>query len=150
MLHIEYLVLRAESNSMRKGRSFHMDVLMQKKKKMTLSFYPSPYTKINLKWTSSLNARAKTTQLLEEYIRGILMTLSQANISFFFFWPYPTACGILVFQGGIYPMCPAVETWSFNHWTVREVLGQIFLKQQRKNMNCKRKKKPQQTGFIKM
>ena len=53
-----------------------MDILMQKKKKMTLSLYPPPYTKINLKWTSSLNARAKTTQLLEEYIGENLMTLS--------------------------------------------------------------------------
>ena len=31
------------------------------------------------------------------------------------------ACGILVPQLGIEPMPPALETWSFNHWTSMEV-----------------------------
>ena len=30
-------------------------------------------------------------------------------------------CGILVPQPGIKPMPPAVEVWSLNHWTTREV-----------------------------
>ena len=43
---------------------------------------------------------------------------------FFFFspWPLCTACGILVPQTGIEPRTPAMETWSLNHWTAREVL----------------------------
>ena len=31
------------------------------------------------------------------------------------------ACGILVHQPGIEPVPPAVEAWSPNHWTAREV-----------------------------
>ena len=34
-----------------------------------------------------------------------------------FFWP----CGILVPPPGIEPTPPAVEAWSLNHWTAREV-----------------------------
>ena len=32
-----------------------------------------------------------------------------------------TACGILVFYPGIEPVPPAVEVWSLNHWTIREI-----------------------------
>ena len=32
------------------------------------------------------------------------------------------AGGILVPQPGIEPVPPAVEVWSLNHWTMREVL----------------------------
>lgn len=76
MLHIEYLVLRAEKQFNEERKIFSYGRPYAKKKKMTFSLYSPPYTKINLKWTSSLNVRAKTTQLLEEYIRGNLMTLS--------------------------------------------------------------------------
>ena len=37
------------------------------------------------------------------------------------FWPHCAACGILVPQPGIEPVPPAVEAWSPNHWTAREV-----------------------------
>ena len=40
---------------------------------------------------------------------------------FLFFWPRCTAYGILVPQPGIEPVPPAVEAWSLNHWTTREV-----------------------------
>ena len=33
------------------------------------------------------------------------------------------ACRILVPQPGIKPVPPAVEAWSLNHWTAREVPG---------------------------
>ena len=36
------------------------------------------------------------------------------------------ACGILVSQPGIKPMLPALEVWSPNHLTTREVLLQSF------------------------
>ena len=36
---------------------------------------------------------------------------------FFIFWPCYTACGILFPQ----PEIPALELWSLNHWTTREV-----------------------------
>ena len=44
------------------------------------------------------------------------------NIQTWFFWLHHTACGILVPHLGIEPMPPAVEAWSLNHWTNREVL----------------------------
>ena len=40
---------------------------------------------------------------------------------FFFFWPYPAACGILVPWPGIELMSSALEVQSLNHWTTREV-----------------------------
>ena len=40
---------------------------------------------------------------------------------FFFFWPHCMACGILVPSPGIEPTSPALEVWSLNHWTTREV-----------------------------
>ena len=47
-------------------------------------------------------------------------------LSFFFFWPHLTACGILVPWPGIKPRPPALGAWSLNHWslnhwTAREV-----------------------------
>ena len=39
----------------------------------------------------------------------------------FFFWQSREACGILVPRPGIQPVPPAVEAWSLNHWTTREV-----------------------------
>ena len=36
------------------------------------------------------------------------------------------ACGILVLQPGIEPVPPAVEAWSLNHWTSREVPGNFY------------------------
>ena len=47
--------------------------------------------------------------------------------SLLFFWPHRVACGILVPLPGIEPTPPAVEAWSLNHWTAREVLGGSFL-----------------------
>ena len=36
-------------------------------------------------------------------------------------WPRLTACGVLVPQPGMEPTPPAVEAWSLNPWTAREV-----------------------------
>ena len=51
--------------------------------------------------------------------------------SFFFFltflWPRHAARGILVPQPGLEPTPPAVEAWSLNHWTTREVPQDLFL-----------------------
>ena len=49
---------------------------------------------------------------------------------FFFFWLHRAACGILDPQPRIEPVPPAVEEWSLNHWTTREVPGTLFLKHQ--------------------
>ena len=53
---------------------------------------------------------------------------------FFFFFKFYfiylffgyTACGILVPQPGIEAMPPALEVWSLNHWTTREVLSSVI------------------------
>ena len=47
--------------------------------------------------------------------------------SFFFFWPYCMACGILVPCLGIEPLSPALEVWSLNHWTARKFPAFILL-----------------------
>ena len=47
-------------------------------------------------------------------------------IIFLFIWLCPVACGILVPQPGIKPAPPALEVWSLNHWTTREVPAYIF------------------------
>ena len=39
------------------------------------------------------------------------------------------ACGIVVPQPGIEPVLLAVEAWSLDHWTTREVLDQWILMQ---------------------
>ena len=43
-----------------------------------------------------------------------------------FFWPCHVVCGILVPRPGIEPGPPALEAWSFNHWTAREVPKKTF------------------------
>ena len=40
---------------------------------------------------------------------------------FFFLWPCHVEGGILAPRPGIEPVPPAVEAWSPNHWTAREV-----------------------------
>ena len=65
-------------------------------------------------------------------INGVLLLcFHQSFPSFFVSSPHPTrpphalgctlTCGILVLQPGIKPTPPAVEEWSLNHWTTREV-----------------------------
>ena len=43
------------------------------------------------------------------------------TIYLFIFWLCRAACGILVPQPEVKPATPAVEAWSLNHWTTREV-----------------------------
>ena len=45
-------------------------------------------------------------------------------------WVLLVAHGILVPQPGIEPMPPALEVWSLNHWTTREVSRSFFFKQE--------------------
>ena len=42
-------------------------------------------------------------------------------IYLFIYWPHLVACGILVPWPRIEPVPPALEVWSLNHWTAREV-----------------------------
>jgi len=45
---------------------------------------------------------------------------------FYFFWPHHMSRGILVPRLGIELVAPAVEVWSLNHWTTRDVLKFVF------------------------
>ena len=47
--------------------------------------------------------------------------LGTFHVCLFFIFFGPTACGILAPQPRIEPMPPALEVWSINHWTPREV-----------------------------
>ena len=49
-------------------------------------------------------------------------------VLFFFFRLHHGAHEILVPLPGIESVPPAVETWSPNHWTAREFLGEHFCK----------------------
>ena len=55
----------------------------------------------------------------EKEIASLLYHLQTVQSLFFFF--SGTANGILVPQLGMESMPPAVEAWSLNHWTAREV-----------------------------
>ena len=59
-------------------------------------------------------SQSATTQLHTQYCfhSGIV-----------FFWLCPMACEILAPQPGIESLLPAMEEWSLNHWTAREVCG---------------------------
>ena len=45
---------------------------------------------------------------------------------YIYFWQRCVAGGILVPQPGIEPTLPAVEMWSFTHWTTKEVPCRYF------------------------
>lgn len=47
-------------------------------------------------------------------------------VTFFFFWPHPMACKILVPPSGIKFMPPAVEAWNLDHWTAKEFPANFF------------------------
>ena len=49
------------------------------------------------------------------------VTNTSLKNGFIYFWPCCTACRILFPWPGIEPVLPAVEMWSPNHWTVREL-----------------------------
>ena len=54
-------------------------------------------------------------------INPICQTNRKIRFSFLNFWPYPAAFGSLVPSPWIKLTPPALEVWSLNHWTIREV-----------------------------
>ena len=69
---------------------------------------------------------------------NIFLTLRKEFLIFFIFifWPHCKACGILVPWPGIEPTPTALEAWSLNHWTAREVPEErISLKEKKKKKN---------------
>ena len=63
--------------------------------------------------------------MIQLYVYFLIYTYTFLHIYFFFF--LATLCGILVPQPGIEPVPPAVEAWSLNHWTTREVLVYFYI-----------------------
>ena len=67
------------------------------------------------------------SRLLNNEIKVLLLpnilssAFPQDGFIYLFIWASTHACGILVPQPGIEHVPPAVETWSLNHWTAREV-----------------------------
>ena len=94
-------------------------------------------------WLASPNTqfqqnRDTSSQQLANQIELTYWTVYYLNFLFyflnFFFWPCPTACGILLPWPGIEPTTPAVEAQSLNHWTAREVPKLLILDLQK---SCK-------------
>ena len=52
---------------------------------------------------------------------GLPVQIIRYILFFFSFWLLCAACEILLPRSGIQPVPPAVEAWSVNHWTAREV-----------------------------
>ena len=57
--------------------------------------------------------------------------LCAKSVLFLFFWPHHVACRIFVPLLGIEPLPLAVEMWSPNYWTTREVPQSPFSKKER-------------------
>ena len=58
---------------------------------------------------------------------SFLALLPHSNDAFFsFFWPYCSACEIIVLPPVVEPMPPAVEAWNPNHWTTRKFPQKLF------------------------
>ena len=86
---------------------------------MVLTIQPSPRTVILLSGHFSLPPKWMPCPL-----GGFPLTTNFLSffLSFFkFFWLHWAAWGILGPRPGIEPVLPAVEAWSHNHWTAREL-----------------------------
>ena len=71
-------------------------------------------------WQATVHGVAKSQTRLRDFT-FFLCALNKKYVHFFFTSVCHMACGILVLQPGVKPMPPAVEAWSFNPWTTREV-----------------------------
>ena len=61
---------------------------------------------------------------ISESLQG---TLFKKLYIYFTFWSRCVACGILVPQSDTEPASTAVEVWSLNYWTARQVLQSTFM-----------------------
>lgn len=78
----------------------------------------------NVYWKSNLECYILHLPLTK--VCPLLASLKWNWSSFFFFLPRLVACRITVPQEGIKPVYPALEAWSLNHWTAREVPTQLL------------------------
>ena len=86
-----------------------------------IHIFPDPSTRASDQWLVGMGQRRLGP--LPKY--GINSELQFSFIFFskflYTFCPNPTTCGILVPWPGIESMLPALEAWSLNNWTTREV-----------------------------
>ena len=52
---------------------------------------------------------------------GLLLAEGERTGEPWLFFIFGMACGILLSQPGVEPASPALDVWSLNHWTTREV-----------------------------
>ena len=83
------------------------------------------FSYITLDWASLSLSCLTFTQLLESV--GLCLLYESGVFQPPAFWgPHCVACRILVPQPGIKSMPPAVEAWSLNHWSAREIPSHYF------------------------
>ena len=101
---------------------------------MCLGLKPHSYRPLNfLDWATPLNnlrpfpylspcQSTKNSHFGEKNVSWICENAQNSGNqrNFFFFWPHPASCGILVPQLGIEPTPLAVKAQTANHWTSRE------------------------------
>ena len=83
--------------------------------KLINSYWSNCYFNTVSKFMSLYIANGKCVTVINPSLHWIW------HCTYFFFWPRCTACGILVPRTGIEHVPPALEAWSLNHWTTREV-----------------------------
>ena len=90
---------------------------------------PSPILKSNKNQKSPWFVGGEIHGELRAVILFCLYTLACFFFFFFnlIFWPFHAACGDLHSPTRIKPMSSAVEVWSLNHWTTRQVPALAFL-----------------------
>ena len=80
------------------------------------------YSLTQWKWIFCATRPPSTQNLTPELVQEAQTSTFWLSFCFlFFFWLHHVVCGILVPWSGIEPVAPAVEAWSLNHWTARQV-----------------------------
>ena len=90
-------------------------------------------------WRISFNISCRTNLMVMNslsFFFFFFLIWECLNFSAFFFFIICMACSILVPQPGIKPIPPAVETWSLNHWTAREIPCLLFRRRVLLGMNA--------------
>ena len=83
------------------------------------SLLPHLEAKIRAPWSQPSHS---SSACFQPYMCPQKFLCTTAPTPHLFFWLHRVACGILIPQPGIELVLSAVEAWSLNHWTTREVL----------------------------
>ena len=90
-------------------------------------FFFFPFSTMNTTSHSLLDCKVSTENSAAS-LMGIPSYLTSyfSFLFFFYLWPYLEACRILFPWLGMEPSPPAVQAWSPNHWSIREVPTSYF------------------------